>query len=163
MLFSLSRRVRQLSTLDRRPCASQMRYPTSESTLALTARLRKTERQARTWMRSFDDLVGAGEDRWRDGEAERLGGIEIDNQLECGRMLNGQIGGLSAFEDLSDVIAAQAGCAGAARSIADQAAGRGVFTPVIDRRNHMACRQRHELVETAVEERVAGENERAGM
>jgi hypothetical protein len=25
----------------------------------------------------FDDLVGAGEDRWRDGEAERLGSVEI--------------------------------------------------------------------------------------
>src|SRR5882672_5674736 len=99
MLFSLSRRVRQLSTLDRRPCASQMRYPTSESTLALTARLRKTERQARTWMRSFDDLVGAGEDRWRDGEAERLGGLEIDHQLEGRRLLDREIGGLGALED----------------------------------------------------------------
>ena len=36
---------------------------------------------------SFDDLVGAGEDRWRHGEAERLGGLEIDDQLECGRLL----------------------------------------------------------------------------
>ncbi len=26
---------------------------------------------------SFDHLVGAGEDRWRHGEAERLGGVEI--------------------------------------------------------------------------------------
>src|SRR5262249_5959088 len=33
---------------------------------------------------SLDDLVGAGEDRWRDRQAERLGRVEIDDQLECG-------------------------------------------------------------------------------
>jgi hypothetical protein len=37
---------------------------------------------------SFDDLVGAGEDRWRDGEAEFLRGLEIDDQLEPCRLLN---------------------------------------------------------------------------
>src|SRR6266436_8378970 len=29
--------------------------------------------------RSFDDLIGAGEDRGRHGAAERLGGLEIDD------------------------------------------------------------------------------------
>jgi hypothetical protein len=37
---------------------------------------------------SFDNLVGAGEDRWRHGEAERLRGLEIEDQLECGRLLD---------------------------------------------------------------------------
>ena len=27
----------------------------------------------------FDHLVGAGEQRWRNGEAERLGGLEVDH------------------------------------------------------------------------------------
>jgi hypothetical protein len=49
----------------------------------------------------FDHLVGAREDRWRHGEAERLGGLEIDDQLECSRLLDRQIGRLSAFQDLS--------------------------------------------------------------
>src|SRR5215467_14440365 len=40
---------------------------------------------------SFDDLVGAGEDRWRHGEAERLGGVQVDNQFECGRLLDWQV------------------------------------------------------------------------
>jgi hypothetical protein len=41
----------------------------------------------------------------RDGQAERLGGLEIDDQLECRRLLDRQIGGLGALEDLSDVTA----------------------------------------------------------
>jgi hypothetical protein len=81
--------------------ASQMRYSTNGCTLALTARLRKTERQARTGMRSFDDLVGAGEDRGRDRQPEGLGGVEIDNQLEGGRLLDGRSAGLAPAEDLS--------------------------------------------------------------
>jgi hypothetical protein len=99
----------------------------------------------------------------RDGEAERLGGLEIEDQLECGRLLDRQIGRLGALEDLSGVNADLAVGTGEAHSIADQAAGRGVFTPVIDRRDRMACRQRQELLAPAEEERVAGEDERAGM
>jgi len=68
---------------------------------------------------SFDDLVGAGEYRWRDGQAERLGGLEIDDELECGRLLDGQIGRLSALEDSSSVDADLTPQAGQAWSIAD--------------------------------------------
>src|SRR5665213_1616556 len=51
----------------------------------------------------FDDLVGAGEDRLRHGEAERLGGFKIDDQLELGRLLDRQIGWLFPLEDPSGV------------------------------------------------------------
>ena len=51
--------------------------------------------------RLLDDLVGAGEDRGRDGQAERRGGFEIDDQLEGRRLLDRQIGGLDALENLS--------------------------------------------------------------
>jgi hypothetical protein len=42
----------------------------------------------------FDDLVGAREEGWRDGEPERLGGFEVDHQLEFGRLFDGKIGRL---------------------------------------------------------------------
>ena len=38
--------------------------------------------------RSFDDLVGAGEDRWRHREAQCLSGIEVDDELEPGWLLD---------------------------------------------------------------------------
>jgi hypothetical protein len=53
---------------------------------------------------SFNDLVGTGEDRWRNGEAERFGSVEIDDQLEGRRLLHRQIGWLGPGENLADNI-----------------------------------------------------------
>jgi len=66
---------------------------------------------------SFDHFIGAGEDRWRDRQPERLGGLQIDDQLELRRLLDRQIGRLGAVEDLSSVIAEATPRACAAGSI----------------------------------------------
>jgi hypothetical protein len=55
--------------------------------------------------RLFDHLVGAGEQRWRHVEAERLGTLEVDNELEFSRLLNRQITRFLAFEDAADISA----------------------------------------------------------
>ena len=68
----------------------------------------------------------------RHGETERPGGLEIDHQLEFGRLLHRQVGGLGRLEDLSDVNANLAISSGQARSIADQATDRGELAPLID-------------------------------
>ena len=36
-------------------------------------------------------------------EAERLGGLEVDDQLELGRLHDRQVGGLRALENAADV------------------------------------------------------------
>ena len=51
----------------------------------------------------LDHLVGAGEQRRRHVDAERLGGRQIDDELELGRLHHRQIGGLGAFEDAAGV------------------------------------------------------------
>jgi hypothetical protein len=47
----------------------------------------------------FDDLIGAEQQRRRDGEAERLRGLQVDDQLELRRLLDGKIGRLGALQD----------------------------------------------------------------
>src|SRR3970040_2366706 len=51
----------------------------------------------------LDDLVGAKQQRLRNGQAQGLGGLEVDDELELGRLLDREIGRLGALEDLVDV------------------------------------------------------------
>jgi hypothetical protein len=52
---------------------------------------------------SFDDLVGAGEKRWWHFQAERLGRLEVDEQLHFRGLLDWKVGGLLAQENPAHV------------------------------------------------------------
>jgi hypothetical protein len=50
--------------------------------------------------RSLDDLVGARQHRDRHVKPERLGRLEIDDQLVFGRLLNGKVSWFGPLENL---------------------------------------------------------------
>ena len=52
---------------------------------------------------SFDHLVGAAEEREREGDAEGLGCLEVDEQLDFGDLLHRQISRLVALDDASGI------------------------------------------------------------
>jgi hypothetical protein len=53
----------------------------------------------------LDHIVGAAEQRQREGEAERLGGLEIDNEFDFCKQLDRQVGGLLPVENAPGIYA----------------------------------------------------------
>jgi hypothetical protein len=52
---------------------------------------------------SFDHLIGAGEQSWRDRDAECLGRLAIDPQIELGRLLYRRLAAFCAIDIVSSM------------------------------------------------------------
>ena len=82
----------------------------------------------------LDHLIGEGEQRRRNSEAERPGGLEVDDELEFGGLHDREVGGLLAVENPAGVDADLAIGISDAGPVAHQATGYDVFAQVITRR-----------------------------
>src|SRR5713101_2339795 len=107
----------------------------------------------------FDHLVGNGEHARWNGEAERLGGLEVDNEFEFGRLHDRHIGGLFAFDNSAGIKADLAINVPQLRTIAHQAAGGSEFTPFVHRRNGFARHESYDLIAVIGENRVAADQQ----
>jgi hypothetical protein len=75
--------------LKQRQRVSLIASPSASISAALSARRVRGQRASSL----FDHLIGAGQDRLRHRQTERLRGLQIDHQLECRRLLYREVGG----------------------------------------------------------------------
>jgi hypothetical protein len=109
----------------------------------------------------FDHLVGAAGERQRDGDAERPGGLEIE-ELELRRLHHRQVRRLRAFEDAPGGDAGQTICVPSIASVAHQTTGGGKLSKLVDRWNAVAEGECAELRGVAVEQRIGGTDHERG-
>src|SRR5215471_5188352 len=111
---------------------------------------------------SLDHLVGAAEQQRGHVEADCLCGTDVDHQLEPGRLYNRQVGGLGAHENSAGVVADLEVCIAQVCTVGQESAGCGELTPIVNRRNRVACCKRNNSITSAVQERVGGYKQRTG-
>jgi len=98
----------------------------------------------------------------RHGHAECLSGLDVDDQFELRRLLDGQISWLGALQNLAHVDRRRVIHFGGTCAVADQAANIGELTPFVERRNRMTCGECHEAISPAEQERIGTDQQCVG-
>src|SRR5215208_588200 len=108
---------------------------------------------------SFDHLVGAAEQGKRKSNAEGLGGLQIDVQLDLACPLDRQVGRLVTPQNPTRIDAGQAICVRNERSVTQQTSGCGELPPCVNRGYCVIDRKRRKLFAPASEERIGADHE----
>src|SRR5579864_4887864 len=87
-------------------------------------------------------------------EAQCLGGLPVDDQLEFGRLHDWEIGRIVAMENLAGIDANLTIYIVEAGPVADQTARRHKLTPPVHCWDRISCRQRRQLILSVAEERI---------
>src|SRR6516225_11730137 len=109
---------------------------------------------------SLNNLIGSSQQRFRDGDAERLGGLEVDDEFDFRDLLHGEVGRLVAFQNAPSIDANLVPRMAEAAAIAHQTASQDELTECKDRRQRMAGRQRRELFYASVVEVTVANQDR---
>ena len=111
----------------------------------------------------FDHLVGEQLHRNRHFEAQRLRCLEVDHELELGRLHNRKIRGFLAFENTARINACLVVRLSKTGRITDEPTGDGIWTLPVDRRYSIMSRQRDNLIATCVEKWIDTRNNGAAF
>src|SRR5262245_26093931 len=86
----------------------------------------------------FDHLVGGGQQRGRNGEAERLCSLEIDNEFVLGRRLHRHVGWLLTLQDAIDISSSSLDRLPRIGTVTNEATIYGVISIRVNRRKFVA-------------------------
>src|SRR5215831_16424013 len=108
---------------------------------------------------SLDQLVGARENGPRNGKAEHLRCLEVDYEVELGRLLHGQIGGLGALENSLHVAGGAAEQLGDAGPVGHEPTHARELEEGIDSGDPVLRRELHDVRAVAHGERIGQHHE----
>jgi len=92
----------------------------------------------------LDDLIGEGKDPLRDRQSQHGGGFKIDHELKPGRLLDRQIGGSGALQDLVDERGSALEILLEQLSVGQQIASLDKLAPLVNRRQAvLRCKREH--------------------
>src|SRR5262249_22260774 len=110
----------------------------------------------------FDHFIRDGDYPWRHLDAEHSRRLEVDDELEFGRLQHRQVGGCGSFEDATGRDGDLTKGIPDVGSVAHQPTGCRMNTQGISRRNPVMGRQGSKLYGAADKKCVAADEERIG-
>src|SRR5262245_58291465 len=116
----------------------------------------------RAWRPSPDDLVRSEQERLRDDQPETSRGLQVDDQLEPGRLLDGQVSRSSPLEDLVHVAGGAPKRVGYARPVGHEATRFDEVSIVADPGQPALRRQLEDAATVREEQLVRRVDEGAG-
>src|SRR5215831_6644889 len=114
-------------------------------------------------MSLFDHFVGARLQGHGHGQAERLGGLQVDDQLELGRLHDWHLRRAHALKDLTDVVAGLSIHPADARAIAQEPTHRCELPYETYDRELVPVGERDDLLASIQRYRISGGDDRVGL